>query len=124
MVDSQCCSARCAGGACVLAPAACLPTGEGCDPDGGGMTCCSGVCADRTGRCDLGTEAGREPSSPCTTDSDCCRGHCLRNGQGIDVCTAPCLADGQDCYSNGDCCDMGVCGGLPQRCGALPPSCR
>ena len=71
MVDSQCCSAHCDGGRCAPAPAACLPTGEGCSDDGG-ATCCTGFCNPRTGRCDLGSGACREASSPCNIDSDCC----------------------------------------------------
>jgi hypothetical protein len=83
------------------------------------------LCNDRTGRCDFGEGPPcLEPSSPCTVDSDCCLGRCVRNTQGINVCIAQCLADGQDCNSNGECCN-GRCSGFPQRCGAapLPPRC-
>jgi hypothetical protein len=75
-----------------------------------------------TGRCDFGRGGCLETSSPCESDVDCCRGHCLRNMQGVLECTAPCLADGQDCNSDGDCCG-GMCGGSPAQCGTLPPGC-
>jgi hypothetical protein len=121
-VDSQCCSARCAGGRCAPEPAACLPTGEGCDADGGGMACCTGFC-NRTGRCDLGSGACREASSPCNGDFDCCLGKCMPDAQGISVCTAACRAEGEDCNSSGDCCEPLSCNGSPLRCVALPPGC-
>ncbi len=117
--DGSCCSGRCAQTGCAETVANCLPSGEGCGQDGG-MKCCSGVCNGKTGRCDLGQGgACREPSSPCTADSDCCRQHCVRNPQdprGGSVCMAPCVADGQDCDSNGDCCAGSVCTGKPTLC--------
>ncbi len=121
--DVECCSGKCAMGRCAIMTNSCLPTAEACAGDAG-PDCCSSVCDEMTGRCDLGPGNCREPSSPCTSDSDCCLGTCSRGSQSglpgsVPTCTAACLFQGQDCNSNGDCC-AGVCGGAPSRCG---PSC-
>jgi hypothetical protein len=81
------------------------------------VSCCSGMCNQSTGRCDLGSGPPcREPGSLCVSDADCCRGHCLPGAGGLPQCSAPCLQDGADCNSAGDCCS-GVCSGSPATCG-------
>ena len=122
--DATCCSGHCGPSGCAPTMGACLPTEEACDQDSG-MKCCSNFCNARTGRCDLGAGGCREQSSPCNSDSDCCRPSCLRNPQdprGASICAAPCLADGIGCNSNGDCCG-GVCTGMPTVCETPSPFC-
>jgi hypothetical protein len=117
--DSGCCSGRCDSGRCAMTTEPCFPSGESCGGDTGAY-CCSNWCDGTTGRCDLGPGNCREASSPCTVDTDCCRGKCQTNAEeGVPVCTAACLGPGVGCDTNGDCC-AGTCGGAPSTCRSCP----
>ncbi len=114
--NADCCAGKCEGAHCAETFGTCLPTGEACGDDSG-LSCCSGVCNEASGRCDLGPGPCREMSTPCASRGDCCIGQCIHSAVlGVSVCTAQCLSDGKDCNSNTDCCD-GLCTGLPSHCG-------